>query len=58
MTSPKITEGVMGVMKNPQNKAKNGCNECNDYITPITHRADRKRHYQHNFVFIPDSSQI
>lgn len=37
MTSPKITEGVMGVMKNPQNKAKNGCNECNDYITPITH---------------------
>lgn len=32
MTSPKITEGVMGVMKNPQNKAKNGCNECNDYI--------------------------
>lgn len=36
MSSPKITEGVMGVMKNPQNKAKNGCNECNDYITPIT----------------------
>ena len=33
MTSPKITEGVMGVMKNPQNEAKN---ECNDYITPIT----------------------
>ena len=26
----------MGVMKNPQNKAKNGWNECNDYITPIT----------------------
>lgn len=36
MSSHKITESVMGVMKNPQNKAKNGCNECNDYITPIT----------------------
>lgn len=36
MSLPKITESVMGVMKNPQNKAKNGCNECNDYITPIT----------------------
>ena len=36
MTSPKVTEGVMGVMKNPQNEAKNGCNGCNDYITPIT----------------------
>ena len=33
MSSHKITESVMGVMKNPQNKAKNGCN---DYITPIT----------------------
>ena len=36
MSSHKITESVMGVMKNPQNKAKNGCNECNDYITLIT----------------------
>lgn len=36
MTSPKVTEGVMGVMKNPQNEAKNGGNGCNDYITPIT----------------------
>ena len=33
MSSHKITESVMGVMINPQNKAKNGCN---DYITPIT----------------------
>ena len=24
MTSPKITEGVMGVMKNPQNESKMG----------------------------------
>ena len=31
MSSHKITESVMGVMKNPQNKAKNWCN---DYITP------------------------
>lgn len=36
MTSPKQPECVMGVMKNPQNEAENGCNECNDYITPIT----------------------
>ena len=36
MTSPKITEGVMSVMKNPQNEAENGCNRCNDYITSIT----------------------
>ena len=36
MSSHKMTESVMGVMKNPQNKAKNGCNECNDYITSIT----------------------
>lgn len=36
MTSPKITEGVMDVMKNPQNEAKNECNGCNDYITPVT----------------------
>ena len=34
MTSPKQPEGVMGVMKKTQNKAENGCNECNDYITP------------------------
>ena len=33
MSSHKITESVMGVMKNPQNKAKIGCN---DYNTPIT----------------------
>ena len=36
MTSPKITEGVMSVMTNPQNQAENGCNRCNVYITSIT----------------------
>ena len=36
MTSPKITEGVMSVMTNPQNQAENGCNRCKDYITSIT----------------------
>lgn len=30
MTAPKTTEGIM---KNPQNESKNGCN---DYITHIT----------------------
>lgn len=36
MSSPRITEGVMSVMSNPQNQAENGCNRCNDYITSIT----------------------
>ncbi len=36
MTSPKITEGVMSVMTNPQNQAENGGNRCNVYITSIT----------------------
>lgn len=36
MSSPRITEGVMSVMTNPQNQAENGCNRCNDYITSIT----------------------
>ena len=43
MSSHKITESVMGVMKNPQNKAKNGCNECNDDVTPITHGKSASR---------------
>ncbi len=30
MTFPKITEGVMGVLKNPQKEAENGCNSCKD----------------------------
>ena len=30
MTFPKITEGVMGVLKNPQKEAENGCNRCKD----------------------------
>ena len=36
MTSPKMTEGVMSVMKNPQSESENGGNRCNDYITSIT----------------------
>lgn len=36
MSLPKITESVIGGIKNPQNNAKIGCNECNDYITSIT----------------------
>ncbi len=36
MPFPKITEGVMGVLKNPQKEAENGCNRCKDYITSIT----------------------
>ena len=35
MTSSKMTEGVMSVMKNPQSESENGGNRCNDYITPI-----------------------
>lgn len=33
MPFPKITEAVMGVLKNPQKEAENGCK---DYITSIT----------------------
>lgn len=32
MTSPKITEGVMGIMKNPQNESENACNRCNEVV--------------------------
>ncbi len=30
MPFPKITEAVMGVLKNPQKEAENGCNRCKD----------------------------
>ena len=30
MSFPKITEAVMGVLKNPQKEAENGCNRCKD----------------------------
>ncbi len=30
MTFPKITEGVMGGLKNPQKEAENGCKRCKD----------------------------
>lgn len=36
MPFPKITEAVMGVLKNPQKEAENVCNRCKDYITSIT----------------------
>lgn len=36
MPFPKITEAVMGVLKNPQKEAENVCKRCKDYITSIT----------------------